>query len=367
MRRSRGSASTSSNSLRLNRAFFLLLLAGVTLLVFFVARFFLVVLLLSALSAGIFHPVHLRLRQRLPRPRWLSATISTVVFCLIILIPAGVLGYFTVSNLIDIANQAVGHNRELLARLRHFESALGTLPLFESGPLKNVLTSDRLAQLLQNAASWMLRQVTGLVENVVRSILMLFVYLYSLYFFIKDGEPILRGIGDALPLPEEDRLAVERKFLAVTRATLKSTFIIGGTQGVVGGLLYWAVGIQGPVLWGILIMIFASIPGVGSIVIWLPTAAVLLLLGQYGKAAVILAVGAAGIPLAELLRPYLIGGDTRIHPVLVLVGVLGGIWVFGIVGLLLGPLIMGVAVTLWDIFRRMFAQELETIGDGKGD
>jgi predicted PurR-regulated permease PerM len=215
MRRSRSSASRNpdpkgSDSRKLNRTFFLLVLAGATGLVFFVARFFLVVLLLSALSAGIFHPVHARLRRRLPRPPWLTATVSTVVFCLIILIPVGVLGYFTVSSLIEIANQALGQHGELLSRLRHFETALGNLPLFDSGPLKNLLSSDRMAQLLQNAASWVLRQVTGLVENVVRSILMLFVYLYSLYFFIKDGERILRGIADAIPLPEDDKLAVGR-------------------------------------------------------------------------------------------------------------------------------------------------------------
>jgi predicted PurR-regulated permease PerM len=190
---------------------------------------------------------------------------------------------------------------------------------------------------------------------------MFFVYLYSLFFFIRDGDRILRNINDAIPLPEEDKLAVGRKFLSVTRATLKSTFIIGGIQGLIGGVLYWAVGIEGPVLWGILIMIFGAIPGIGSVVIWLPTAAVLAILGQYGKTAIVIGVGAAVIPLAELLRPYLVGEDTRIHPVLVLVGVLGGIWIFGIVGLLLGPLIMGVAVTLWDIFKRMFGRELDKI------
>jgi predicted PurR-regulated permease PerM len=284
------------------------------------------------------------------------------VFCLTILIPVGVLGYFTVSNIVDITEKAIGNRGEIMTRIRDFESALRALPFFASkGVLGNLLSSERLSQLLQNVASWVLKQVTGLVENLVRSFLMFFVYLYSLFFFIRDGDRILRNINDAIPLPEEDKLAVGRKFLSVTRATLKSTFIIGGIQGLIGGVLYWAVGIEGPVLWGILIMIFGAIPGIGSVVIWLPTAAVLAILGQYGKTAIVIGVGAAVIPLAELLRPYLVGEDTRIHPVLVLVGVLGGIWIFGIVGLLLGPLIMGVAVTLWDIFKRMFGRELDKI------
>jgi predicted PurR-regulated permease PerM len=359
---SRSNSSKTRDSRRLNRTFFLVTLIGATVFVFFVARFFIVVLLLSALSAGIFYPVQVRLRRRLPRIRWLSALISTVLFCLIILIPVGVLGYFTVSNVINITEKAVGNKGEILARIRDFESALRDLPFFSNnGPLPSLLSGDRLAQLAQNAASWILKQVTGLLENLTRSFLMFFVYLYSLFFFIRDGNRIVRGVGDVVPLPEEDKLAVGRKFLSVTRATLKSTFIVGGIQGVIGGVLYWAVGIEGPVLWGILIMVFGAIPGVGSVVIWLPTAAVLALLGQYVKAAIVFGVGAAVIPLAELLRPSLVGEDTRIHPILVLVGVLGGIWIFGIVGLLLGPLIMGVAVTLWDIFKRMFGSELDKI------
>ena len=358
----RSKSTETRDSQRLNRTFFLVVLIGAVAFVFVVARFFLVVLLLSALSAGIFHPVNVWLRGRLPITRWLPALVSTVLFCLIILIPVGVLGYFTVASIIDIAEKAMGDNGEILDWIRDFESSLRALPFFAGdGALADLVGSDRLSQLLQDGASWVLKQVTGLVENLVRSFLMVFVYLYSLFFLIRDGDRILRGISDAIPLPEEDKLALGRKFLSVTRAILKSTFIIGGIQGVIGGVLYWAVGVQAPVVWGILIMIFAAIPGVGSVVIWLPTAGVMAVLGQYAKAAVVFGVGAAVIPLAELLRPSLVGEDTRIHPVLVLVGVLGGIWIFGIVGLLLGPLIMGLAVTLWEIYKRMFGRELDRI------
>jgi predicted PurR-regulated permease PerM len=336
------------------------LLAGAMVAVFFISRFFLVALLLAAVSAGIFRPIRLWLQRRLSRAPRLTTLVSMIVFCLIILIPVGALAYFTVNNLIDIAQKALGRNQTILSQLRDFEASLRRLPLFQ-GALGNLLSSDRLSQLLQQAASGLLKRLTGLVENLVRFFLMLFVYLYSLYFFIRDGGEILRGIGEAIPLPQEDTLEVGQKFLSVARAILKTALLIGGMQGLIGGILYWAVGIEAPVLWGILMMIFGSIPGIGSVIVWLPTAVVLAVLGQYVRAAVVIGVGIAMIPLVELLRPYLIGTDTRIHPVLVLVGVLGGIWVFGISGLLLGPLIMGVAVTLWDIFKRLFSRELRSI------
>ena len=354
----RPKSSAARDSETLKRLFFLAVLVGVMVLVFLVARPFLGALLLAALSAGVFYPVHRWIGRRLGKGRSLAPMISTALFCLIILAPAGALGYFTVAGLIDIAETVAGNNREIGNWLRELESSIRALPLFSRGRLAELISPDRLSSGLENAASWMLRQASGVVENVVRLLLLLFVYLYSLFFFIRDGDRILRAVGDTVPLPEADKLAVGRKFLSVTRAILKSTFIIGGLQGLVGGLLYWAVGVQGPVFWGILILVIAAIPGVGPIVVWLPTAVVFAILGEYVKGAVILGVGAAVIPLAELLRPALVGGEARVHPVLVLVGVLGGLALFGIAGLLFGPLIMGALVALWEIFRRMFGREL---------
>jgi predicted PurR-regulated permease PerM len=349
----------SRDSERLKRSFLLLTLAGVSVLLFLLARFFLVTLLVAAVSAGLFYPVHRRLWRRGSQSRTLTSLISTVLFVLIILVPVGVLGYFIVDNLIGIARTVSANRAAIHEWLQGLESALQKIPLLSSAQVSQLFNSDRLAQLLQQGGSFLLRRLTGVVENTARFVLLFFIYLYTLYFFIRDGGDMLRSVAEALPLPEEDQRAVTGRFLSVTRATLKSTFIIGGIQGTIGGVLYWILGIQGPVLWGVLIMIFAAIPGVGSIVVWLPTALVLLALGDYLKAVVLLAVGATIIPLVEgLLRPPLVGQDTRLHPVLVLVGVLGGIWVFGIAGLLVGPLIMSIGVTLWDIFKRMFGREL---------
>lgn len=343
----------------MRRIFFMIMLTGVSVLIILVARFFLIALLLAALSAGIFFPVHNRLRRRFGRRSSLAAMVSTILFCLIILGPVGGLGYVIVDNLTSIGRSVVQSSAQVRTWIEGLESFINDMPVPGGGILLDILNVERLSQLLQRVGSWLLSQVSGLAENVVRLLLMFIVYLYSLYFFIRDGERIIHKISEAIPLPEEDRQAVQGRFLSVTRATLKSTAIIGGIQGLSCGLLYWAVGVRGPVLWGLLIMVFAAIPGIGAVVVWMPISVVLLVMGKYLGAAAVFGAGVTVIPLADvLLRPRLVGRDTQMHPVLVLVGVLGGVSLLGISGLLLGPLIMSVGMVLWNIFKRMFAEEL---------
>ena len=146
------------------------------------------------------------------------------------------------------------------------------------------------------------------------------------------------------------------------RATLKSTFLIGGIQGVIGTVLFLILGIPGAVLFGVLFLVLAAIPGLGPAVIWLPSTAILFGLGRYFQAVVMLVIGGGLIPLVDyLLRPRIVGKDTQLHPLLVFIGVLGGVSLFGIWGLLFGPLAMSVAVTVLDIFKRLFKGELKEI------
>jgi len=179
---------------------------------------------------------------------------------------------------------------------------------------------------------------------------------------IRDGDKALLSASAAIPLPKEDRQAIIDKFVSVSRATLKSTFLIGGIQGSIGAILFFALGIPGSVLFGVLFLVLAAIPGLGPAVIWLPTTLILFALGNYLEAVIMLVIGGGLIPLVDyLLRPRLVGRDTQLHPLLVFIGVLGGVSLFGIWGLLFGPLAMSVAVTLLSIFKRIFNVELKEI------
>jgi predicted PurR-regulated permease PerM len=156
------------------------------------------------------------------------------------------------------------------------------------------------------------------------------------------------------------------RFANVARATLKGTFLISAIQGLIGGLSFWALGIRAPILWGVVMALFALIPAVGPAVVWLPAAIVLLASGQVAKGVVLIVIGAVVIGLVDnLLRPVLVGRDARLPDYVILLTTLGGIAVFGLSGVLIGPIIAALFFTVWTSLedRRQPEEEL-TAGKG---
>jgi predicted PurR-regulated permease PerM len=351
-----------SGSQRLNRIFFLILLVGAALLVFFVARVFLLPILLAAIAAALFHPLHRKILKRFKRKSTSAAFVSLVVFCLIILIPIAVLGYLVTENVIEVTRLINRNIPQIRIWLQNVDSAISNLPFVEGQRISGLIDSTRVVGIIQQSLSSILQSTTNLMGNVARVLLLFFVFLYSLFFMIRDGDKALLSASAAIPLPKEDKLAIIDKFVSVSRATLKSTFLIGGIQGTIGAILFFALGIPGSVLFGVLFLVLAAIPGLGPAVIWLPTTLILFALGNYFQATIMFVIGGGLIPLVDyLLRPRLVGKDTQLHPLLVFIGVLGGVSIFGIWGLLFGPLAMSVAVTLLSIFKRIFNVELKEI------
>jgi len=351
-----------SGSHRLNRTFFLILLAGAALLVFFVAKVFLVPILLAAIAAALFYPLHRRILKRFRDRSSLAALVSVAIFCLIILVPIALLGYLVTQNVIEVTRLVNRNIPQIKTWLQSIQSWIATLPFIEGQRASALIDSTRLVNIIQQAGSTLVEKATSLAGNIARTLLLLFVFIYSLFFLIRDGDKALLSVSEAIPLPKEDKLAIIDKFVSVSRATLKSTFLIGGVQGTIGTILFLGLGIPGAVLFGFLFLVLAAIPGLGPAVIWLPATVILFGLGMYLQGVIMLVIGGGVIPLVDyILRPRLVGKDTKLHPLLVFIGVLGGVALFGIWGLLFGPLAMSVAVTLVTIFKRIFKGELKEI------
>ena len=349
-------------SRKLNRTFLLILLAGAGLLVFFVAKVFLLPILLAAIAAALFRPLNMKILRALKGRATLAALLSVLIFCLIILIPLALLGALVTQNVIEVTRLVNRNTPQIKSWFQNVDSWIATLPFVGGQRVSNLFDSNRLVNFIQQAGSTLVEGATSLAGNVARTLLLLFVFIYSLFFLIRDGDKALISLSEAIPLLEEDKRAIIDKFVSVSRATLKSTFLIGGIQGVIGTILFLALGIPGAVLFGVLFLVLAAIPGLGPAVIWLPTTVILFALQRYFSAAVMLVIAAGVIPLVDyILRPRLVGKDTQLHPLLVFIGVLGGVALFGIWGLLFGPLAMSVAVTLITIFKRIFKGELKDI------
>lgn len=161
------------------------------------------------------------------------------------------------------------------------------------------------------------------------------------------------------PLGDKYEGLLYERFTSTARATLKSTLILGSIQGALGGILFWITGVEGALIWAIVMAFVAMIPALGSFLVWLPIGLIMLALGNMWQGFTILIVGAILISnIDNLLRPMLVGRDTQMHPLLVLFSTLGGIFLFGISGFVLGPIIMSLFLSVISIYDHYYRNEL---------
>lgn len=343
---------------RLGRAFFLVLLVGISILFILIARSFLIPVFLAAITVGLFHPLHKKIDSKLPKKRGASAAASTVAVILIVIIPLTGIGYFVVENVIELGTNLTEDIGSIKKVVKNATSLLEQIPLLGKIDLSRLISWEKLFDYLQEAGAQLLRGAGKITGNIAKILLLVFIYLYCLYFFFKDGADILSQIFDTIPMKEKEKKAIAEKFVTVTRATIKGTFIIGLIQGGIGGVAIYVLGLKGAVVWGVVLMFLSIIPNMGAVLVWLPAAIVLFITGRILNGILMILIGGGLIAMVDyLLRPRLIGDDISIHQVLILIGVFGGIALFGIFGFLIGPIIMALFVTLWDLFGKIFREE----------
>jgi predicted PurR-regulated permease PerM len=217
-------------------------------------------------------------------------------------------------------------------------------------------------QLLQSANAAAKSSVGFLVGLASRAtagtatfILDLFVMVYAMFFFLKDGKRIMAALLEYIPLGVEDKGRLVGQFISITRATVKGTLLIGIIQGALDGIAFWIAGIDGWAFWGTLMAILSILPAVGAPVVWAPVGLYLLFSGRVVAGLVLMSWCAAVLGIVEyVVRPALVGTDIKMPDLLVLVGTLGGLYLFGPIGFIVGPIVCGLFLTVWQIYGETF-------------
>lgn len=328
---------------------------GITCLFLWMIREFLVALLLAALLSGLFHPLYSRLKTALRGRRAAASAITVAVVSLLVVVPLA--GFFALVtrealHLLEVAQpwlQTQLDNRSELSR-RLLESDLGQLLAPYQDQILQHMTSTA-----GMAGTWLAGGLSSVAQSTLTFVLMLFVMLYAQFFFLKDGKATLYKILYYLPLPPEDENRMLDKFVSVTRATIKGTLVIGAVQGALGGIALAAVGVEGALVWGTIMAVLSVIPGIGPTLIWFPVVVYLILVQRYTAGILLFSWCAAVVGTVDnLLRPRLVGRDTEMSDLLVLLSTLGGMLLFGAVGIIVGPLIAALFVTVWDLYGAAF-------------
>lgn len=330
---------------------FLLLLALVTvafcwlLVPFYGAVFWAVIL------AIIFQPLQNTFERRLALHKSLAAGLTLLVCIVIAIIPMAVIFGALVNEGARLVQRIQSGAFDASTLLR---DAQGMLPDWVEGWIGDDLTvvRTRIIDALQQVGQLIAGQALNLGQNTLRFIASVGIMLYVLFFLFRDGRRVGRNIRDSMPLAPDYNRALLARFAAVVRATVKGNIVIAMIQGTIGGLAFWALGIQGALLWGALMVLLSLLPAVGAAIVWVPAAIYLFTIGSVGKGIILVAVGAGVIGLVDnLLRPILVGKDTRLPDYVILVSTVGGLSLFGINGFVIGPLIAALFISAWTIFR----------------
>lgn len=352
------------------QAFFFLLLLIVTVAFFGLIADFLKAIFWAAVLALMFRPVQQVLTRLMPGRPALDALLTTTAVIVSVLIPVSLIALAVAQEAAKLATDLEAGNVNTESTLLWLEGRIPFLPgLLDRFQIDVTRIQEGLSTAAIASGKWIAGNAVAIGQNALQFFLQLFVMLYLLFFFIKDGNSIMQAIARILPLDNELQQNLKTRFANVARATLKGTFLISVIQGFIGGLTFWALGIRAAVLWGVVMALFALIPAVGPAVVWLPAAIVLIASGEMAKGLVLIGVGAVVIGLVDnLLRPVLVGRDARLPDYVILLTTLGGIGLFGLSGVLIGPIIAALFFTVWTSLedRQQPEDTVATAGDGTG-
>ena len=307
----------------------------------------------AAIFGIIFMPVQQFLERKLGDRVSLAAVLTVLLIFFTVLLPAMLIASAVVNEATVLYGMIQRGEIDPGAALRWIQEQ--TPALTERARTMGV-DVDSLPEKLQAAAVKGTQFVGQLAltagQNVARFLVMFFIMLYLLFFILRDGDKMLEAIIRALPLGDERERALFAKFAEVSRATIKGTIVIGIVQGFLGGLIFSILGVTGAVFWGVVMVLLSILPLIGASVVWIPVALMLLINGAWIKALILVVFGAVVIGLVDnILRPILVGRDTKMPDYIVLLSTLGGLGVFGISGFVIGPIIAALFLSVWVMFE----------------
>ena len=347
---------------RFQKTFLLLLVALISFMFVAMIRPFLIAVLLAAVFSAIASPLFRGLRRRF-RDRAAPAAVATIlIVLLLIVLPLTAFFGIVASEAIQVSAAVTPWIERQLSQPDELDKLLRRIPLLERLQPYQDQIAARIGQLAGTLGTFAVNSVAQMTRGTVNFLLQLFIMLYAMFFFLIGGRQILERILYHMPLtPSQETRMVER-FVSVTRATIKGTLVIGVVQGGLAGLAFWVAGIGAPAFWGTVMAVLSIIPGIGTGLVWVPAVIYLFAIARTGAAIGLLIWCAIVVGLADnFLRPYLVGRDTKMSDLLVLLSTLGGLFLFGAIGIIIGPIIAALFVTVWDIYGEAFAEFLPPV------
>jgi predicted PurR-regulated permease PerM len=356
-------------------AFVLLLVVGVSLLFLAVTWPFLKPLILGAMLSGLCRPLYRWFVRVFGGRRALAAAVTLLLLFVIVAGPISAFVGVVINQAVNVSNQAIPWAQQHFGPESTFNAhdwLVNRFPSLAAYVPDQAKLMENLGAATKAVGGMLVSGASQFTAGTAAFLLNLFVMLYAMFFFLRDGRQILEKILYYTPLNHEDEVLVLERLISVTRATIKGTLVIGAIQGALAGIGFWVAGIHGAAFWGTIMAVLSIVPGIGAALVWVPAVIYLYITGQALTATLLLAWCAAVVgTIDNILRPTLVGKDAKMPDLMILVGTLGGLFLFGPIGFIVGPLVCGLFLTVWDIYGTTFkdvlppVKSLRTASSGK--
>jgi predicted PurR-regulated permease PerM len=334
--------------------FFLGLLGAISVAFFALLIGFWESILWAAVIGILFRPVQRRLTARLNGRTSLAAVLTVILIFFTVIMPAMLLASAVAAEAGALYKRIQSGELDVGALVRWVQSFL---PQAQEWSARIGVDLDALPDKLSATALKGSQFVGSLAlragQNVASFVLMFFLMLYLLFFILRDGDVIMQHVYRAMPLADEQERRLFSKFAEVSRATVKGTLVVALVQGSLGGVIFVVLGIEGAVFWGVVMAILSLLPAVGAGLVWVPAAILLYVSDRWVQGTILMAYGVLVIGTVDnLLRPILVGRDTKMPDYVILFSTLGGLSVFGITGFVLGPVIAALFIAGWQMYEQ---------------
>jgi predicted PurR-regulated permease PerM len=329
------------------------LLVLATLAFLWVISPFLGPILWAVVAAMLFEPMNARLLRAMPGRTNVAAVLTLLAVVAAVVIPALVIGSALIGEASGVATRIRSGELDVMAVLMRLRSELppwlarltGADRLNDVAALRGWIAGN-FATSLQNVLS----RALNLGQSAFAFVVSLGVMLYMAFFFIRDGKRIAAFVRRSAPLDNRHGTALLNRFAAVVHAMIKGSLVVAAAQGVIGGIIFWAIGIPGALLWGVAMGFMSLLPAIGTGIVWVPVALYELATGAIWQGVTLVVCGLFVIGLVDnILRPILVGRDAKMPDYVVFVSTLGGLELFGFNGFILGPVIAGLFLAAWQL------------------
>ncbi len=347
----------------INKSVLLALVLLISALFLDMIRQFLMPMFMAGIFSAILSPAHRWLTAKIGGRDNLASILVIIGIVVLVLAPLSILIGVVVAQAISVSQSVTPWVQSFINEPTAITAYMEKFPYYKEILPYRAVIIEKAGMVVGNISTFLINSLSEVTMLTVNAVFSSVIMLYVMFYFLTMGEVLLVKILYFLPLHDRDERRLLHRFTSVTKATLKGTLIIGAIQGFICGLAFAFAGIQGPVFWGTVMAVMSIIPAFGTAIVWVPALIILALKGEFlGVGILAVLCGAVAGNLDNILRPRLVGKDTEMHDLFVLFGTLGGISLFGILGIILGPIVAALFITIWEIYGKAFEAYLPDVG-----